>query len=101
MVDKELARKKKELEVLNEMIARKRAIVALEQKKRAPVVDPKEQPGWITQPLPAAHREEIPKWVSPSSRHDSQDIRTPTTPIKSILKKPTQSFFETTAPPKV
>lgn len=101
MVDKELARKRKELERLNEMIARKRAIVALEQKKRAPIVDPKEQPGWIAQPLPAARREEIPKWASPSSHDPNQDVKLPTTTIKSILKKPTQSFLESTSPPKV
>lgn len=100
-VDKELARKKKELEELNEVIARKRAIVALEQKKRAPVVDPKVQPGWIAQPLPAAHREEIPKWPSLSSYDPNQDVKLSTTPIKSILKKPTQSFLESTSPSKV
>ena len=96
-VDKELARKKKELDELNELIARKRAIVAFEQKKRAPVVDPKEQTGWSPQSLPLVE-EQVPKWLPVNL---NQDARSPNTPIKSILKKPTQSFQEPTFPLEV
>ncbi|KAG5266277.1 hypothetical protein AALO_G00229180 [Alosa alosa] len=99
IVDEELARKKRELEELNELIARKRAIVALEQKKRAPVIDPKEQTGWSSQAL-LADKKEIPKWLPPSSLDRNQDVKLPTTPIKSILKKPKQSFLEVTSSPK-
>ncbi|XP_048061484.1 uncharacterized protein si:dkeyp-121d4.3 isoform X3 [Megalobrama amblycephala] len=74
-VDEELLRKKRELMELNEMIARKKAIVAMEQnaKKIEPGVEVEGKSGVTTFDYQHVHRENV--WMP--------DLK----PVKSILKK--------------
>ncbi|KAJ8359570.1 hypothetical protein SKAU_G00160950 [Synaphobranchus kaupii] len=87
IVDAELSRKKRELELLEEHIARKRAIMAMEQKGLAPKGQSKNEQdsesGYCRLPL-----------VSESSDKPAPP------PIKSILKKRTESFRQQSEIPK-
>ncbi|XP_028845860.1 uncharacterized protein LOC114796116 [Denticeps clupeoides] len=82
LVDEELARKKKELEELNELIARRRAIVAMEQKRRTPLVETKKEFD-----VDSESEEEMSKqWVRQTNAR-RQMGKPELQPIKSILKK--------------
>ncbi|KAG9344493.1 hypothetical protein JZ751_011163 [Albula glossodonta] len=86
ILDEELSRKKRELELLEEHIARKRAIIAMEQKGLGPKVflrqeeEEEAESGYFRYRLP--QESENPARPAPQ-------------PIKSILKKPKEPFAET------
>ncbi|XP_036402339.1 uncharacterized protein si:dkeyp-121d4.3 isoform X2 [Megalops cyprinoides] len=92
ILDDELVRKKRELELLEEQIARKRAIIAMEQKGLTPKVHPKEEQDYDSH-LPTDngyYRCRLPL----ESEHDTplKDVRPAPGPIKSILKKRAEPF---------
>ncbi|KAG7462581.1 hypothetical protein MATL_G00186270 [Megalops atlanticus] len=92
ILDDELVRKKRELELLEEQIARKRAIIAMEQKGLTPKVHPKEEQDYDSH-LPTDngyYRCRLPL----ESGHDTplKDVRPAPGPIKSILKKRAEPF---------
>ncbi|MFT7805929.1 uncharacterized protein LOC108918048 isoform X1 [Arapaima gigas] len=84
-LDMELARKKRELELLEEQIAHKRAIIAMEQKGRVLSTQSEDEKCHINkQRLP-----EEPKNISPPEKRTSDPI-----PMKSVLKKCSAPFVD-------
>lgn len=75
-------KKQRELEELDELIARKKALIGLDDKPKADSGVPKERLGWGSEPL-ASDEEETLEWLPQNSAR-----RQAAKPIKSILKKP-------------
>lgn len=103
VVEDELMKKQRELEELDALIARRKALIGVDdgdEKPKAPPPpreprEPKERRGWGSEPL-ASDEEETLDWLPQNARRQQ-----PAKPIKSILKKTKDPIPVASSPPQV